>query len=74
MTFADIARRTIGLELDGVDRASTLVDLGVSSKRLVILLARVEDELAEQLSFDELAQVGTVGELEALVDAGLVAR
>ena len=74
MTFADIARRTIGLELDGVDRASTLVDLGVSSKRLIILLARVEDELAEQLSFDELAQVGTVGELEALVDAGLVAR
>ena len=68
MTFADIARRTIGLELSDVRRDRTLTELGVTSKQLVVLLMRIEDELGRPIPFEDIAELGTVASFEAYLD------
>jgi acyl carrier protein len=75
MTFADIARRTLGLDLTGVAPDQTLTDLGVTSKQLVMLVMRIEDELGHPVPFDRIAALGTVGSFEAyLSEASLGAE
>lgn len=69
MTFADIARRTIGLDLTGVEPERTLTELGVTSKQLVMLVMRIEDELGEPIAFEQIAELGTVGSFEAYLAA-----
>jgi len=74
MTFADIARRTIGLDLTGVEPERTLVDLGVTSKQLVVLVMRIEDELGEPIPFEQIAELGTVGSFDAYLAAQRAGR
>lgn len=65
MNFADIAHRTLGLDLTGVEPDRTLQELGVTSKQLVMLVMRIEDELGHPIPFEEIAELGTVGSFDA---------
>jgi acyl carrier protein len=64
MIFADIARRTLGLDLTGVEPDRTLTELGVTSKQLVMLVMRIEDELGHPIPFERIAELGTVGSFD----------
>jgi len=64
MIFADIAHRTLGLDLTGVEPERTLTELGVTSKQLVVLVMRIEDELGHPIPFEQIAELGTVGSFD----------
>ena len=64
MIFADIAHRTLGLDLTGVEPERTLTELGVTSKQLVVLVMRIEDELGYPIPFERIAELGTVGSFD----------
>ncbi len=65
--FAEAAEEVEGRPFEGLAASTVIADLGIASVSLMEVIGMLEDDLDVVLPEDQLAQVKTLGDLEALV-------
>jgi acyl carrier protein len=69
MTFAELVAAVLGRDISAHSPQTTLTDLGVTSKELVILLASMEHDLGCVIDFEALAGLSTIASFEQLLES-----
>ena len=69
MSFTELVASVLGRDISAHSADTTLTDLGITSKELVILLASMEHELGCVIDFDVLAKLSTVASFEHLLES-----
>ncbi len=69
MNFAELVEAVLGRDITGHPPQTTLTDLGVSSKELVILLASLEHDLGCVIDFEVLSGLSTIASFEELLES-----
>jgi acyl carrier protein len=69
MTFTELVAAVLGKDISAHSPQTTLTDLGITSKELVILLASMEHDLGCVIDFEVLAGLSTIESFGHLLEA-----
>jgi len=69
MNFTELVAAVLGRDISPHSPQTTMTDLGITSKELVILLASMEHEQGCVIDFDVLAGLSTIESFERLLDS-----
>jgi acyl carrier protein len=72
--FKQAAGEVSGQTFDGLDKATTLSDIGLDSVAILELVGYLEEKLDVRLSDEELAAVNTLGDLDDLLRRSTAAK
>jgi acyl carrier protein len=69
MNFREFVALIIGRDISESPADVTLLDLGFTSKEMVILLMRMEREFRSAIPYEVLAQLATIASFEEVFEA-----
>jgi acyl carrier protein len=67
MSFTEVVAEVLGRDISGDSSDATLVDLGITSKEIVILLTSMEHDFGCVIDFEVLAGLSTIASFEHLL-------
>jgi aryl carrier-like protein len=69
MSFTELVAEVLGRDISAHSPQTTLTDLGITSKELVILLTSMEHDRGCVIDFDVLAGLSTIASFEHLLSS-----